>query len=224
MSALIHVINPNSSTSVTDGIARAVGAPGPSDARVNFVCATLAEAPPGIVTQGDADLAATLVAAYVRAHAHEADGFIIGCYSDPGLFAARELTDKPVTGIGEACLKHAASISDNVGVVAVSSPGIARHWRMYRMLGLAHTICGERAIDLAVADSGDEQKALGRLIDVAGALRDLDGAKAIVLGCAGMADLRGKVENAVGIPVLDPCGVAADAMRTLFADAPPSPR
>ncbi|MGI4861403.1 MAG: hypothetical protein ACRYHA_31650 [Janthinobacterium lividum] len=38
-----------------------------------------------------------------------------------------------------------------------------------------------------------------------------------------MADLRGKVENVVGIPVLDPCGVAADAMRTLFAGAVPAP-
>ncbi|MGI4984071.1 MAG: aspartate/glutamate racemase family protein [Janthinobacterium lividum] len=222
MRACIHVINPNSSTSVTEGIARAVGATGPAAGQVNFVYATLAAAPPGIVTQGDADLAATLVAAYVKAHVDEADGFIIACYSDPGLFAARELTDKPVFGIGEASLRRAASITGNVGVVAVSSLGIARHWRMYRMLGLAQNVCGERAIDLAVADSGDERKALGKLIDVATALRELDGAEAIVLGCAGMADLRGKVENAVGIPVLDPCGVASEAMHAAFSGALPA--
>jgi Asp/Glu/hydantoin racemase len=207
MTARIHVINPNSSTSVTAGIARAVAPFARSDAV--FVCATIDAAPPGIVSQRDADGAAPLVAAYVEAHADEASGFVIACYSDPGLFACREITTKPVIGIGEASLLAAAERTARIGVIAVSTKGIARHWRMYRALGLADRVCGERAIDLSVADSGNETIALGRLIETAKQLRDEDRAEAIVLGCAGMADLRRKVEDAVGIAVFDPCGTAA---------------
>ena len=216
MTARIHVINPNSSTSVTAGIARAVAPFAQADA-LTFVCATIDAAPPGIVSQRDADFAAPLVADYVAAHADEAAGFIIACYSDPGLFACREITAKPVIGIGEASLLGAAERTARIGVIAVSTKGIARHWRMYRALGLAERICGERAIDLSVADSGNEQIALGRLIETATQLRDADRAEAIVLGCAGMADLRAKVEDAVGLPVFDPCGTAAARIATTFA-------
>jgi len=210
MSARIHIINPNSSATVTEGIASAVAKY--ANSAVDFHCVTLHDAPKGIVTQRDADFAAPLVAAYVAAHAREAAGFVIACYSDPGLFACREITDQPVIGIGEASLSYAASMTSRIGVIAVSTGGIARHWRMYRMLGLADKIVGERAIDLSVAQSGDETLALGRLIDTACALRDEDGAQAIVLGCAGMTSLREKVERSVGIQVLDPCAVAAESM------------
>lgn len=211
MPTRIHVINPNSSIKVTQDIARAVQRFG--DDLVTFHCVTLHDAPAGIVTQRDADSVAPLVAIYVEAHAHDAAGFVIACYSDPGLHACREITGRPVLGIGESSLRHAAALTSRIGVIAVSTRGIARHWRMYRMHDLADRIVGERAIDLPVAQSGDPALAQARLIDTALALRDEDGAQAIVLGCAGMAMLRENVERAVGIPVFDPCSVAAESMR-----------
>jgi allantoin racemase len=47
-------------------------------------------------------------------------------------------------------------------------------------------------------------------------LKDRDEAGAIVLGCAGMARHRGPLEQAVGIPVIDPTQAAvAMAIGTL---------
>lgn len=203
----IHVINPNSDANVTQRIADAVQALA-RDAGVPLQCATLDAAPPGIVCQRDTDLAAPLVAGYVARHNREASAFVIACYSDPGLYAAREASARPVLGIGQAGLSAALALGERIGVIAVSSAGIARHLRTYRQLGLEHRIAGERAIDLSVADSGDRSRALERLQQIAARLRDDDGADVIVLGCAGMATLRADVERAVGLPVVEPCVAA----------------
>jgi allantoin racemase len=203
----IHVINPNSLADVTRRIDRAVQ-PGASTGGPALHCVTLETAPPGIISQRDADATATLVADYVERNEASASAFVIACYSDPGLFAAREVTTKPVIGIGQAGLSAALQLGERIGVIAVSSRGISRHLRYYRTLALDRRISAELAIDLSVADSGDENLALQRLIETAKRLRDDAGADVIVLGCAGMAELRSRVEAAVGVPVVDPCTAA----------------
>jgi Asp/Glu/hydantoin racemase len=47
-----------------------------------------------------------------------------------------------------------------------------------------------------------------KMIDVGRALRDEDGARAIVMGCAGMARHGRSLEQALGIPVIDPTQAA----------------
>ncbi|MDF2434604.1 MAG: allantoin racemase [Mucilaginibacter sp.] len=203
----LHVINPNSSAIVTATIAAAGRAALPHLAD-SFVFATLVDGPDGIVTQEDADRVAPLVTDYVREHATSASGFVIACYSDPGLFAASEVTTAPVVGLCQAGLAAAMSFGTRIGVIAVSRAAIPRHMRYYGARGLRGLIAGERAIDLPVAQSGDERAALGRIIEVATALRDRDGADVIVLGCAGMSNLRPQVEAALGVPVIDPVTAA----------------
>jgi Asp/Glu/hydantoin racemase len=54
------------------------------------------------------------------------------------------------------------------------------------------------------------------MIDVGRALREQDGAMSIVMGCAGMARHRKPLEEALGIPVIDPTQAAvAMAVGTL---------
>jgi allantoin racemase len=203
----ICVINPNSLQNVTASIARAVE-PLIHEGAGSLHCVTLDAAPPGIVSQRDADRAAPLVAAFIEQHEARFSAFVLACYSDPGLFAAREVTRKPVIGIGQAGLATASLLGERIGVIAISAAGIARHWRYYRALGLERKIAGERPIDLSVAESGNETLALERMNETARTLRDTDGADVIVLGCAGMAALRAKIEAASGLPVVDPCTAA----------------
>lgn len=204
---VLYVINPNSLHEVTARIAQALASCVPSAGGPVLRCVTLEAGPPGIVSQRDADRAAPLVADFVAAQG-DAAGFVIACYSDPGLHAAREASRLPVLGIGQAALATAVALGERVGVIAVSSAGIARHWRAYRAQGLAPRIAGERAIDLSVAESGDRAVALRRLIETGRALRDQDGADVIVLGCAGMASLVDEVQAALGVPVIEPCRAA----------------
>ena len=104
----ITVINPNTTASMTELIgesARAVAAPGRGQA-VNP-----AMGPASIESHYDEALSVPgLLEEIARAQAGgpAADGFVIACFGDPGLDAARELADGPVVGIAEAAM-HAAS-------------------------------------------------------------------------------------------------------------------
>ena len=215
MPATIFVINPNSLRLATAAIAQAV-APFEGRAGRHFECVTFENGPPGIVTLRDAERAAPLVADFIESRQAWAAGFIVACYSDPGVLAARESATVPVVGIGEASLEQACEAGRRVGVIAISSKAIERHWRSYRAWGFAPHIVGERAIDLAVDESGDEALALSSLVQAGRDLRDIDGADVIVLGCAGMATLRDKVGQALGMPVIEPCAAAAGKLLGLL--------
>jgi Asp/Glu/hydantoin racemase len=76
-------------------------------------------------------------------------------------------------------------------------------------MGLMDRLAGERPINMSVAEAASGDGALARMIEVGGALKDQDGAGAIVMGCAGMARLRTPLEDALGIPVIDPTQAAA---------------
>lgn len=219
MTHTVLVLNPNSSTRVTAAIDRAVN-PAVGAGERYLRCVTLDDGPAGIVTQADADRAATLVATYVAAH--DADAFVIACFSDPGVVAARERTRRPVVGIGEAGMLAALSMGQSVGVIAVAQLSIPRHMRYWRMLQLDRRVAGERALDVPVDQSGDADVAFARMVETGRALRDRDGADVLLLGCAGMADLRLPLEKELGLPVVDPCqaGAALALWRARQRSAP----
>ncbi|MDM0071576.1 aspartate/glutamate racemase family protein [Variovorax sp. J31P207] len=205
----VHVINPNSLVHVTASIQAAVLGTRALDRDCAF--ATLHAGPAGITTQAHADLAATLVAQYVAEHAEQAAAFVVACFSDPGVFAAREVTRRPVIGIGHAGLMHALSLGRRVGVIAIASSAVPRHWRYWRALQLDTHVVQERALDLSVGQSGDPAIALEKMVQVGRQLVVDDEADVLVLGCAGMAALRKPLQDAVGVPVVDPCQAAAFA-------------
>lgn len=204
----VRVLNPNSSQSVTDTVARTVRA-AVAETVCHFDCATATEGPIGIVTQADYELGAQLVVADVQAHDDAADAFLIACFSDPGVALARQHTAKPVLGLGEAGLRAAMARGERVGVIAIASAAIARHLRHWESLGLREHVVNERPLDLPVHLSGVAEVAFERMVRVARELIDEDGADVLLLGCAGMPDLRAPLEAAVGVPVVDPCEAAA---------------
>lgn len=206
----VLVLNPNSSVAVTRAIDRAMQSCAAA-AHCRFEAVTAADGPPGIVTQEDYERACGVVAAYLEAHADEADGFLIACFSDPGVQAARSTSARPVIGLGEAGIRAALRQGRRVGVVAVADAAIPRHLRYWQSLGLSAQVAGERALNLRVDQSGDPALAFAPMREAARRLRDEDGADVVLLGCAGMADLRKPLEEALGIAVVDPCLAAAEA-------------
>ncbi|HKS62027.1 MAG TPA: aspartate/glutamate racemase family protein, partial [Xanthobacteraceae bacterium] len=135
------------------------------------------------------------------------DAFVIACYSDPGLHVCREGTPRPVFGIAECGVLTALARAERFGVIAILQRSIARHMRYLRQMGLMDRLAGERPLELSVAESASE-KTLPRMIEVGRALKEQDGANAIVMGCAGMARHRKPLEDALGIPVIDPTQAA----------------
>lgn len=205
MSPRIIVINPNSTVAVTEDIDRALDplrfADGPE-----IACLTLAEGPPGIETQEHIDSVVEPIRS--RVEAEDADAFVIACFSDPGLAEARAATAKPVFGIAECGLLSAMARAGRVGVIAILEASVARHRRFYAARGIEARIAGELPLNLGVLELADEQVAFARMTDIGARLRDETGAEILVLGCAGMARYRNRLEETLCIPVVDPTQAA----------------
>jgi Asp/Glu/hydantoin racemase len=203
--ARIRVVNPNSNAAVTRGIDEALEplrfADGPE-----IVCSTLEEGPFGIESEADVEGVTLPLRRLVEAD-NGSDAFVIACYSDPGLHLCREGTARPVFGIAECGVLTALARAERFGVVAISQRSIRRHLRYLRQMGLAERFAGERPLEMSVAQSADSGT-LARLIEVGRELKNEDGADAVILGCAGMARHRRPLEDALGIPVIDPTQAA----------------
>jgi Asp/Glu/hydantoin racemase len=202
----ITVINPNSNPVVTAGLADALKpltfADGPE-----IVCETLTEGPYGIESQKDADSVTMPLRRKVEGD-NGSSAFIIACYSDPGLHVCREATTRPVLGIAECGVLTALTRAETFGVIAIAQRSIRRHLRYLRQMGLMERLAGERPLDMSVAETASGEGTLAKMIAVGRALKDEDGAGAIVMGCAGMARHRKALEDALGIPVIDPTQAA----------------
>ncbi len=199
---IIRVINPNSNQAVTDSMAAAMsplrmaGAP-------EIDCVTIENGPFGVASDADIEAAAPLVRDLVARDA-EAEAFVIACYSDPGLALAREVTDKPVFGMGECAVLTALALGGRFGVISVSDWSVARHKRQLSGLSLDGRCAGDRALGMSVAETEGAPDALEKIARVGKLLRGEDGADVLITACAGMAKHRRALERAVGIPVVEP--------------------
>ena len=211
----ILVINPNSDESVTEGMIRELKgfhfSEGP-----RIECVSLSDGPFGIESQADIE-AVTLPLRKMVSESRNVDAFVIACYSDPGLHVCREASEKPVFGIQECGVLTAMSLGDRFGVIALQERSIRRHLRYLRQMGVMERLAGERAASLSVRESVSGKGTFEKLLKAAKQLRDSDQADTIILGCAGMAAHRAKLELIIGIPVIAPVQAAVSmAMHSLL--------
>ena len=200
----LRVVNPNTTASMTrkvEAAARAVARPDTEVTAVN------PEFGPASI-EGYFDEAFSLPGLLDEiGKAPDADAFIIACFDDTGLEAARCATQAPVIGIGEAAFHMAGLVAEKFSVVTTLSRSIVPIERNLSKYGLIARCARVRAADVPVLALEEEGSDARRRIEaeIARAL-DEDGAEAIVLGCAGMADLAKALGDKFGVPVLD--GVA----------------
>ena len=209
MKQRVLVINPNCLQAVTESMSAALEGyrfPGGPEIR----CETLESGPSGIETQTHVDAAAAKLVEWFdeKPARKQADAFVIACFSDPGVIALREALRAPVYGIGEASYLTAAALGEQFGVIAIQSKGIARHRRAQRALGLEHKVAGELAIDLGVAELSKDALVWKRMSAIGAKLRDERGASVLIMGCAGMARYRDRLEEHLRVPVVDPTQAA----------------
>ena len=171
MSDRILVINPNSTEAVTKGIDTAMeplrmpGGPA-------IECVTLKEGPPGIENQAHVEQVVGPIGDMVKKRDNDCSAFVIACYSDPGLHAAREITTKPVLGIAECGILTALTLGQRFGVISILRKSIPRHLRYVGQMGLNDRMAGDRAIGLGVVELSNEATTFARMAEVAAELRD----------------------------------------------------
>ena len=203
----IYIINPNSSQHVTDGIDRAVD-PMRADSPVPIVAGTLAEGPPGIETQAHVDGVVGPMLSHCAALEDQASAFVVACFSDPGLAALREQSQRPVLGIAESAVLTAMTLGQRFGIISILRRSIPRHMRYLGAMGVMDRLAGDEPLELGVQELADETQTFERLKTVGTSLRDGAGADVLILGCAGMTAFRGDLEKPPGVPVIEPCQAA----------------
>jgi Asp/Glu/hydantoin racemase len=154
------------------------------------------------------DLAALSVRRFAQEHLADAAGFVTACFSDPGLHMLREMKSVPSWGISECAALTAMTLGQRFGVIAILQGSIARHWRSWGAMGIAQRVAGEQAIGRTVTELSDQQATLAAMIAAGKRLRDENGADVLVMGCSGMAAFRAQLQEATGLPVVEPTQAA----------------
>jgi allantoin racemase len=203
----IRVINPNTTarmTALIGSAARAVAAAGTEITAVNPSFGA-----PSIECHLDEVWAAAGVAEQVRlGEAEGADAYVIACFGDPGLHAARELARGPVIGIAEAAFHAASLVATTFSVVTTLTRTCVIAEQLLLQYGFERRCRGLHGTDIAVLELEDPASdAYARILSRAQHALAHDRSGAIVLGCAGMAELCHRLQAELGVPVID--GVAA---------------
>ena len=161
--------------------------------------------------EGHYDEAACVVGILEEIHKGERegiDGYVIACFGDPGVLAAREAARGPVIGIAEASMHVASIVATGFSVVTTlaRSKIIVEH--LVRIHGFESQCRKIRATDLEVLALEDTGSDAYRIIveECRRALAE-DESGAILLGCAGMADIAAQISEDIGAPVIE--GVSA---------------
>ncbi|WIB65105.1 aspartate/glutamate racemase family protein [Curtobacterium sp. MCBD17_040] len=212
----VRLLNPNTSLPMTDAVlaaARAVARPD-----TVLTASHSSGAPATVETHVDEVFGAAGVLAQVEQGERDGvDGYVVACFGDTGLPAARERARGPVVGMTEAALQTAALLAHRFTVITMPPRTIAMTDRVVASLGLGHR-CVVRAVDVAVEEietgAGPAFDAFAR--EARHALV-ADGAEAIVLGCAGLTDLVSGLGDALGVPVVDGVAAATTAVEGLLA-------
>ncbi|MBI1775560.1 MAG: aspartate/glutamate racemase family protein [Proteobacteria bacterium] len=203
----ILVINPNTTASMTASIGAAASAAAAFGTEI--VAVNPKDGPVSIESQYDAAYAVPGMLELIRdGEGQGYDGYVIACFRDPGLEAAREIAASPVVGIAEAAMHMASLIADGFSIIATLPRSVAVQQALARRYGFERHLRSVRAagvpvLDLEDAHSGAADK-VKRVVEEA---ITVDGAEAVLLGCAGMVDLAQRLSEETGVPVLD--GVSA---------------
>jgi allantoin racemase len=203
----LHIVNPNTTAAMTAKIATAARAVALPDTAIDARQPSMG--PVSIEGFYDEAFAVPGMLGCIRdADRDGADAHIIACFDDTGLDAARAVAKAPVIGIGEAAFHMASLIAARFSVVTTLGVSIEPIEHNLRKYGLSERCARVRAAEVPVLALEERNAdALSRISGEIAAAMGSDRADAIVLGCAGMADLAGELAAKHRLPVVD--GVAA---------------
>lgn len=197
----ILVINPNSTVSMTDKIGDAARSVASSDTIITAV--NPSDSPASIEGYYDEALSLSGLLSVVGSHS-DFDAVVLACFDDTGLDSVRCLVSCPVVGIGESAFHYASMISNKFSVITTLSRSVSAIEHNLVRYGLASRCVRVRASEVPVLDlEKPDSDARVKISDEITRAKVEDSAEAIVLGCAGMADLAISLSQEHGLPVLD---------------------
>ncbi|MGF1703824.1 aspartate/glutamate racemase family protein [Photobacterium makurazakiensis] len=200
------IINPNTTSSFTDTIRKSCERYIGQD--TELIVTNPNEGVASIEGSSDGIQAAYHILNLINASKHEnIDGYVLACFDDTGLQAAREITSAPVVGIGEASLHMASLISARYSVVTTLQRSVSILEDNASSYGLDKRCKGIHAVNLPVLALEDKASAFEAMLVRSKEILEKDKSECIILGCGGMSGMAEPLSEALGVPVID--GTAA---------------
>jgi allantoin racemase len=133
------------------------------------------------------------------------DAAVIGCFYDPGLREAREITDRlVVTAPAEACMHIATTLGDKFSVIVGRQKWVPAMRENVRKYGFGEKLASFKPVGLGVHDfHKDEKETERRLKAAAKEAVEQDKAEVIILGCTIQFGFYKELQEYLGVPVID---------------------
>lgn len=213
----LRLINPNTTAAMTDLIGRSAQQMAPAGVTVDAVNPTMG--PASIESHYEEALAVPGVLEQIAIGNREGvDGYVLACFGDPGLDAARELSHGPVLGIAEAAFHAASMVARRFSVMTTLDRTRGRAEELLQRYGFAGHCGGVHACDIPVLEL--ERLGPQGILGIAKSCQEVlvrDDSEAIVLGCAGMTEFCGQLSDVLGVPVIDGVAAATGMLHALVA-------
>ena len=210
------VVNPNTNAEMTAAIHRAAEAAAGPGVEVETVQATAG--PRSIEGHYDEAVSTLGTLEGVLQRKDEVDAIVFACFgAHPAIDAARELTRKPTLGIAEASMAVASLVGHRFSIVTTSPRWKPMLEDAVRKYGYETRCASVRSSGLTVLDLDalPRERVIETLLaEARRAIRD-DGADAIVLGCAGMADLEARLRETLDVPIVESVSAGVSLACTL---------
>lgn len=211
----IKLINPNTTASVTTKI----GAVGQAAAMAGTEVVSVNPSTGPVSIEGYYDEAVATIGMLEEIRSGDSegvDGYIVGCFADIGLLAAREATTKPVVGMAEASMRTVGFVAPSFSIVTPLARSAGRMWALVRDYGAENICRSVRAANCAVLDLEiPGSTARQAVLEQCRRATEEDGAEAILLGAAGMADLVAYLSDNLDVMIVDPIAPAVKSIELL---------
>jgi len=149
------------------------------------------------------------------------DAAIVGCAGDPGLDAVRELTTRMlVTGPGEASFHAAAMLGRRFGLLTLDEGMVAMGFEQAAKIGVGSRLVSVVSVDTPVlALTQDRDKTFGRIVAACQKAIAAQHVDTMVIGCMtmGFMTMAKELEEAIGIPVVNPANVCLKFTEALVS-------
>jgi allantoin racemase len=132
------------------------------------------------------------------------DAAIIGCFYDPFLSEAREITDMVVAAPGESSMAIAISLGSKFSIIVGRKKWIPQMEENVARYGLRDRLASFKSIDMGVLEFQEKKdETEKRLMKAAREAIERDSAESIILGCTAEFGFHKRMQEELQVPVID---------------------
>lgn len=213
----IKIINPD----VNEGISIKMekSAKKAAGANTEIICRSPSAGPKSIDNAFTKEIAGNYILEEILKSEKEGsyDGYVIACFADPALHAAREIMDKPVVGIGEASVMLAEFLGESFSIITVGPESRWVYKGVVNRYGAENRLASLRSPIMRSEDSYTNPGYIKDLVVKESKIAiEEDFAEVIILGCGVMTDLAEPIQDIIKVPVINPVAAGVKVAEALI--------